>query len=36
VHEDVLATFLLNEAITFGIIEPLHFSRSHLELPPGL
>src|SRR3982075_985099 len=29
VHEHVLAALLFNEAITFGIIEPLHLSLSH-------
>jgi len=29
VNEDVFSAFLLDEAITFGVIEPLHFSLSH-------
>src|SRR2546422_11587648 len=28
-HEDVFATFLLNEAVPLGVIEPLHLSRDH-------
>src|SRR5437773_10925792 len=28
-HEDVLATFLLNEAVPLRIIEPLHLSPGH-------
>ncbi len=28
-HEDILATLLLNEAIAFGVIEPLHLPSGH-------
>src|SRR6185312_14464274 len=28
-HEDVFAALLFNEAITFGIVEPLHFPSGH-------
>src|SRR6266545_67740 len=29
VHEHVLATFLFNEAVALGVIEPLHLSLGH-------
>jgi hypothetical protein len=29
VHEHVFAAFLLNEAVSFGIIEPLHLPSGH-------
>src|SRR5262245_28239221 len=29
VDEDILAPFLLDEAVTLGVVEPLHFSSSH-------
>src|SRR5688500_1541128 len=29
VHEDVFATFLLNEAVSFGVIEPFDFPSGH-------
>ena len=32
-HEHVLASHLLNEAIPLRIIEPLHFPSGHLQLP---
>src|SRR5688500_1649269 len=28
-HEHVVATFLLNETVALGVIEPLHFSLGH-------
>jgi hypothetical protein len=33
--EDVFATILFDEAITFGIIKPLHFPFGHTTLPPA-
>src|SRR6267143_5262855 len=33
-HEHVFATFLLNEAVSFGVIEPLHLSLDH-DPPPA-
>jgi hypothetical protein len=34
-HEHVFAALLLNEAIAFGIIEPLHLSLDH-DPPPAV
>src|SRR5882672_3076917 len=34
-HEHVLATLLLNEAVALGIIEPLHLSLAHARAPPA-
>jgi hypothetical protein len=34
VNEDVFSSFLLYEAVTFRIVEPLHFSLHH-GTPPG-
>src|SRR4051794_18456267 len=34
VHEDILAPFLLDEAIPLGIIEPLYFPSGHCARPP--
>ena len=31
VNEDVLSTFLFDEAITLGVIEPLHLSPGHVN-----
>jgi hypothetical protein len=31
VDEHILSTFLFDEAITLGVIEPLHLSLSHLD-----
>ena len=36
VNEDVFTTFLFNEAVTFRVIEPLHFSSSHGASPGHL
>jgi len=36
VNEDVFTTFLLNEAVTLCIIEPLHFSSGHGASPGRL
>jgi hypothetical protein len=33
-HEHVFATFLLNEAVSLGVIEPLHLSLDH-DPPPA-
>jgi len=35
VDEDVLASFLLNEAIALGVIEPLYFPSGHCNLSPA-
>jgi hypothetical protein len=32
-HEHVFAAVLLNEAVPFGIIEPLHLSLDHVPPP---
>jgi hypothetical protein len=34
VNEDVSAPFLLNKAISLGIVKPLHLSRCHFFRPP--
>ena len=31
VNEDVLPTFLFDEAVTLGVIEPLHLSPGHVN-----
>ena len=36
VNEDVFTTFLFNEAVALGVIEPLHFSSSHGGAPGRL
>ena len=32
-HEDIFAAFLLNEAESLGVIEPLHLSLGHRRSP---
>ena len=31
VNEDILSTFLFDEAVTLGVIEPLHLSPGHVN-----
>ena len=35
VYEDVLSPFLLDEAISFGVIEPFHFPGGYCVLAPS-
>ena len=34
VHENVLTTFLFNETVSLGIVEPFYLPSGHCELPP--
>ena len=35
-HKDVLSPLLLDEAVSFGVIEPLHFPFGQCALPPTM